>query len=329
MQSLGSEPHPLRIIKGFGSAGGGKPGAEAARPTSLWAALLELRALARPRRGLLATSLVLIVISRAAGLALPGSTKFLIDGVIANHRTQLLLPLVGVVVLATAVQGISGFVLTQSLSKAAQRLIAELRAKVHAHVIRLPVSYYDANHTGALVTRVMNDVEGVRTIFGTGLIEFVGGLLTSVIALGVLLRISLVLTAIALPVLTGLGFALWKSFEVIRPLFRERTLITTAVTSRLAESLGGIRVIKAYRAEPREGAVFANGVRRLLDNTLRTLDVTSVIGLASSLSLGLVGALIMLVGTWQILAGSLTVGGLFTYTLFLGFLVVPLTQATI
>jgi subfamily B ATP-binding cassette protein MsbA len=188
--------------------------------------------------------------------------------------------------------------LTQSLSKAAQRLIAELRAKVHAHVIRLPIGYYDANHTGPLVTRIMNDVEGVRTIFGTGLIEFVGGLLTSVIALGVLLRISLVLTAIALPILAGLGFALWKSFEVIRPLFRERTLVTAAVTSRLAESLAGIRVVKAYRAEPREGTVFWNGARRLLDNALRTLNVTSVISLASSLSLGLVGALIMLVGTW-------------------------------
>jgi subfamily B ATP-binding cassette protein MsbA len=274
----------------------------------------------------LAISLVLIATSRAAGLALPGSTKFLIDGVIANHRTQLLLPLICVVVLATAIQGVSSFVLTQSLSKAAQRLIAELRVKVHAHVSRLPVSYYDANHTGALVTRVMNDVEGVRTIFGTGLIEFGGGLLTSVIALAVLFHISLVLTAIALPILAGLGFATWKSFEILRPLFRERSLITAGVTARLAESLAGIRVVKAYRAEAREGSVFTNGVRRLLDNALRTLNVTSVISLASSLSLGLVGALIMLVGTWQILAGSLTVGGLFTYTLFLGFLVVPLAQ---
>jgi subfamily B ATP-binding cassette protein MsbA len=274
----------------------------------------------------LATSLVLIVISRAAGLALPGSTKFLIDGVIANHRTRLLLPLIGVVLLATTVQGVTSFVLTQSLSKVAQRLIAELRVKVHAHVSRLPVSYYDANHTGALVTRVMNDVEGVRTIFGTGLIELVGGLLTSVIALAVLFHISVVLTAIALPILAGLSFATWKSFDILRPLFRERSLITAGVTARLAESLAGIRVVKAYRAETREGSVFANGVRRLLDNALRTLNVTSVISLASSLSLGLVGALIMLVGTWQILAGSLTVGGLFTYTLFLGFLVVPLTQ---
>jgi subfamily B ATP-binding cassette protein MsbA len=326
LQTLGSEPHPLRIIKGFGSAGGRKSGAEAARAKSLWAALPELWVLARPHRGLLAISLVLIAISRAAGLALPGSTKFLIDGVIANHRTHLLLPLIGIVVLATAVQGATSFVLTQSLSKAAQRLIAELRAKVHAHVSRLPVSYYDANHTGALVTRVMNDVEGVRTIFGTGLIEFVGGLLTSVIALIVLLHISVVLTAVALPILAGLGFALWKSFESLRPLFRERNLITTTVTSRLAESLAGIRVIKAYRAEPLESAVFANGVQRVLDNALHTLNVTSVIGLASSPTLGLVGALIMLVGTWQILAGSLTVGGLFTYTLFLGFLVVPLAQ---
>jgi len=326
LKTLGSEPHPLRIIKGIGPAGGQKSGAEAARPRSLWAALPELWVLARPHRGLLSISLLLIAINRVSGLALPASTKFLIDGVIANHRTQLLPPLIGAVAIATAIQAVTSFALTQSLSKAAQRLIAELRAKVHAHVSRLPVTYYDANNTGALVTRVMNDVEGVRTIFGTGLIEFVGGLLTSIIAVAVLLRISLVLTAVAFPLLAGLGFALWKSFEILRPIFRERSVISAAVTARLAESLAGIRVVKAYRAESREGAIFANGVQRLLDNALRTLTVTSVIGLASSLSLGLVGALIMLIGAQQILAGSLTVGGLFTYTLFLGFLVVPLAQ---
>jgi len=288
--------------------------------------LPELWVLAQPHRGLLSVSLVLIAVNRVTGLALPASTKFLIDGVIAKHRTDLLLPLIGAVVIATVIQGITSFILTQSLSKAAQRLIAELRTKVHAHVSHLPVTYYDANNTGALVARVMNDVEGVRTILGTGLIEFVGGLLTSNIALFVLLHISLILTAIAFPLLAGLGFALWKSFEILRPIFRERSLVSAAVTGRLAESLAGIRVIKAYHAESREGAVFSNGVQRLLDNALRTLTVTSVIGLVSSISLGLVGALIMLIGARQILAGSLTVGGLFTYTLFLGFLVVPLAQ---
>jgi ABC-type multidrug transport system fused ATPase/permease subunit len=286
----------------------------------------EVAILARSHRVLLSISLVLIAVNRVSGLVLPAATKFLIDGVITQHRTQLLLPLVGAVVLAAAIQGCSSFVLTQSLSKAAQRLIGELRVRVRAHVSRLPVAYYDANNTGALVARVMNDVEGVRTILGTGLIEFVGGLLTSLIALVVLLRISPVLSAVAFPLLTGLGYALWKSFEILRPLFRERSQINAAVSGRLAESLAGIRVVKAYRAESREGAVFTGGVQRLVDNALRTLTVNSVIGLVSSVSLGLVGALIMLMGARQILGGSLTVGGLFTYILFLGFLVLPLTQ---
>ncbi len=325
LQTLGSEPHPLRVIKGIGSAGG-RPGSEAARPGSLWAALPELWILARPHGRLLSISLVLIAVNRVAGLALPASTKYLIDGVIAKRRTDLLLPLIGAVVIATVLQGITSFVLTQSLSKTAQRVIAELRVRVRAHVSHLPVTYYDANNTGSLTSRVMNDVEGVRTILGTGLIEFVGGLLTSIIALFVLLRISLVLTAVAFPLLAALGFALWKSFAILRPIFRERSLITASVTGRLAESLAGIRVVKAYQAESREGAVFSDGVRRLLNNALQTLTVTSVIGLVSSISLGLVGALIMWIGARQILAGSLTVGGLFTYTLFLGFLVVPLAQ---
>lgn len=326
MQTLGSEPHPFRVIKAIGSAGSRASGANAETSRPLSAALPELWILVRPHRGLLSAGLVLIAINRVAGLVLPGSTKFLIDEVIAQHRAHLLLPLIAAVMIAAAIQSITSFVLVQSLSKAAQRLIAELRAKVQAHVSRLSVAYYDSNSTGALAARVMNDVEGIRTIFGTGLIEFVGGSLTAMIALVVLLYISPVLTAVAVPVLMVLGLALWKSFTLLRPIFRERSLITGEVTARLVESLAGIRVIKAYRAESRESAVFGSGVRRLLENALRTLSVTSVISLASSLSLGLIGALIMLIGAWQILAGSLTVGGLFTYTLFLGFLVVPLAQ---
>ena len=149
---MGSEPHPLRLIKAVGLAEGRKSEAEAAKPRSLWAALPELWPLVKPHRGLLSTSLVLIIVNRVTGLVLPGSTKFLIDGVIQQHRTHLLLPLIGAVVIATAIQGLTSFVLIQSLSKAAQRLIAELRTKVHAHVSRLPIAYYDANNTGALTT---------------------------------------------------------------------------------------------------------------------------------------------------------------------------------
>jgi len=318
----------MRVLKGIGPAGGRQSDTGNERSGSLRTALPELWTLAHPHLVLLSLSLVLIAINRVAGLVLPASTKFLIDGVIAKRRTDLLLPLIGIVVAASAIQGCSSFVLTQSLSKAAQRLISELRIKVQNHVSRLCVTYYDTNNTGALVSRGMNDVEGVRTLLGAGLIEFVGGLLTSIISVVVLLRISPLLTAIAFPLLAGLGYALWKSFEILRPVFRERSRINADVSGRLAESLAGIRVVKAYGAEPRESAVFAKGVRRLLENALRTLTVTSVIGLVTSVSLGLVGALIMFIGARQILAGALTVGGLFTYTLFLGFLVVPLAQIT-
>ena len=271
-------------------------------------------------------SLALIAINRAAGLVVPGSTKFLIDGVIGKHLADLLLPLVGAVVVATVVQGVTSFVLTQSLSKTAQRLIAELRTKVHAHVVRLPIAYYDANNTGALTSRVMNDVEGIRIVLGSGLIQFVGGLLTSAIAAVVLFFISPVLTAVALPILAGLGFAIWRSFGVLRPMFRERSVVSAEVSGSLAESLAGIRVVRTYQAEATENAKFARGVQRLLDNAVRTLAVSSAMSLASSIAIGLVSALIMLIGVWQIEAGALTVGGLFAYVLFLGFLVVPLAQ---
>ena len=176
-------------------------------------ALRELWVLAVPHRALLLASLLLIALNRAAAVVLPGTTKFLIDGVIGQHKTKLLLPLVGAVVAATAVQGITSFVLTQSLSKTAQRLIAELRIKVHAHVARLPVAYYDCNATGGLTARVMNDVEGIRTLLGTGLISFIGGILTSVVALFVLFSISLFLTAVTLPILLRIGLRDLEEFR--------------------------------------------------------------------------------------------------------------------
>jgi subfamily B ATP-binding cassette protein MsbA len=282
--------------------------------------------LVRPRRGLLALGLVLMVINRISGLVLPYSTKFLIDTVIAKHHLELLTPLVLLVLLATAIQGVTSFALTQLLSKAAQRLIAELRRKVQDHVGRLPVAFYDSNRTGTLVARIMNDVEGVRNLLGTGLVDFTGGLLTSGIALVVLFRISPVMTLLAFAFLLAFGLALQKAFGILRPVLRERSKINAEVTGRLTESLGGVRVIKGYHAEDREHQVFATGVQRLLDNVMRTLTATSVMGLASSLLLGLVGTTIMYVGARQIMAGTLTVGGFFTYVLFLGFLVAPMVQ---
>ena len=280
----------------------------------------------RPRRGLLALGFLLMVVNRVSGLVLPYSTKFLIDNVIAKHHVELLRRLVLLVLSATIIQGITSFALTQLLSKAAQRLIADLRQKVQVHISRLPVAFYDANKTGTLVSRIMSDVEGVRNLLGTGLVEFSGGLLTSSIALVVLFRISPAMTIIAFGFLLSFGLALRKAFGTIRPIFRERSKINAEVTGRLAESLGGVRVVKGYHAEEREEAVFAGGVRRLLDNVMRTLTATSVMSLSASLLLGVVGAVIMYVGARQIVAGTLTIGGFFAYTLFLGFLVAPMTQ---
>ena len=288
--------------------------------------LPDVWALMRPRRGLLALGFVLMVINRVAGLVLPYSTKFLIDIVINKHRIDQLKVLVFFVLGATLIQGVTSFSLTQLLSKAAQRLITELREQVQTHVSRLPVAYYDANKTGRLVARIMGDVEGVRNLLGTGLIDFVGGLVTSGIALVLLFRTSSKMTFIAVGSLACFAVALNKAFSTIRPIFRERSKINAEVMGRLTESLGGVRVIKGYHAEEREEAVFSKGVRRLLDNVMRTLTATSVMSLSASVLLGCVGAVTMYVGTHQIAAGTLTVGGFFSYTLLLGFLVAPIMQ---
>jgi len=282
--------------------------------------------LMRPRRGLLALGFLLMVINRVSGLVLPYSTKFLVDNVIIKRHAEMLRPLVLLVLLATIIQGITSFSLTQLLSKAAQRLIAELRQKVQKHISRLPVAFYDANKTGNLVSRIMSDVEGVRNLLGTGLVDLSGGLLTAGIALVVLFRISPLMTVLAFGFLLCFALALKKAFGTMRPIFRERGKINAEVTGRLAESLGGVRVIKGYHAEAREEAVFASGVQRLLQNVMRTLTATSVMGLSASLLMGVVGAVIMYIGAHQIIAGTLTLGGFFTYTLFLGFLVAPIMQ---
>ncbi len=285
-----------------------------------------LRELFRPRRGVLALGLLLMVINRVSGLVLPYSTKFLIDTVVIKRHFEMLKPLVLLVLLATIIQGITSFSLTQLLSKAAQRLITELRQRVQAHVGRLSVAFHDSTKSGVLVSRIMSDVEGVRNLIGTGLVDLVGGLLTAGIALVVLFRISALMTVLAFAFLLLFAIALKKAFATIRPIFRERGKINAEITGRLAESLGGVRVVKGYHAEDREDGVFSRGVHRLLENVLRTLTATSVMSLSASLLMGVVGAVIMYTGAHQIAAGTLTIGGFFTYTLFLGFLIAPIMQ---
>ena len=286
----------------------------------------EVWKLMRPRRGLLALGFLLMIINKLAGFVLPYSSKFLIDNVVSKGQTGLLRPLVLWVLLATVIQGVTSFSLTQLLSKAAQRLIADLREQVQAHISRLPVAFYDANKTGALVSRIMSDVEGVRNLLGTGLVDFAGGLVAAGIALALLLRVSAPLTLIAVGSLGCFAFALNRAFATIRPIFRERGKINAEVTGRLTESLGGVRVIKGYHAEQREEKIFAKGVRRLLDNVMRTLTATSLMGLSASVLLGGVGAATMYVGGRQMAAHTLSPGSYFSYNFLLVFLIAPVMQ---
>ncbi len=305
------------------------PAKEAAKPPKiqrLKAVLPEVWKLMRPRRAMLALGFVLMVINKLAGFVLPYSMKFLIDDVMDRRHIEHLVPLVTLVLLATLVQGVTSFSLTQLLSKAAQRLIADLRQQVQVHISRLPISFYDANKTGALVSRIMTDVEGVRNLLGTGLVDFAGGLVAACIALVLLLRTSVPLTLIAVGSLSTFALVLNKAFSTIRPIFRERGKINAEVTGRLTESLGGVRVVKGYHQEEREEKVFASGVLRLLDNVMRTLTATSLMSLSASVLLGLVGAATMYVGARQIMAGTLTKGGFVSYNFLLVFLVAPIMQ---
>ena len=292
----------------------------------LRSALPLLKELVRPRRKLLALGFFLMLINRGAGLVLPASTRYLVDNVITAHQTWLLQPLVLAVLGATIIQGVTSFTLTQLLSKEGQRLIAELRRKVQEHVGRLPVGYYDANKAGVLVSRIMTDVEGVRNLVGTGLVEFVGGILTAIFALIFLLRISALLTGVALLFIAAFALTLRKAFAHVRPIFRDRGKINAEVTGRLTESLAGVRVVKGYHAEKQEAEVFSGGVARLLDNVLKSLTAISLMSLSATVLMGIVGATVMFLGARQIMAHQLTLGGFMTFTAFLAFLVAPMFQ---
>lgn len=290
--------------------------------------LPEIWKLVRSRRWILLLGLLLTGLKSVTGLVLPLSTKFLIDTALKSDGSGASkLPwLVAAVFTATAVQAVTSFSLTQLLSKAGQRMIADLRKQVQQHIGRLPVSFYDSNRTGTLVSRIMTDVEGVRNLIGTGLVDFVGGLLTALIVFIILLYKSERITLIVFSVIIVFIFVLQKGFKVIRPIFRERSKINAEVTGRLTESLGGVRVIKGYHAEDREASVFAEGVQRLLDNVMKSLTATSALGFVSTTVLGIVGGLVMLLGGHQVLNHQLTTGGYFQYTMLLAFMIAPVFQ---
>jgi ABC-type multidrug transport system fused ATPase/permease subunit len=288
----------------------------------------EIKALIAPRKGLLVAGMALMAVNRVAGLVLPYTSKTLLDKVLSttNPHPELLPKIIALVFSAMIVQAITSFSLTQLLSKAGQRLIAEMRRQVQKHVGLLSVAYYDENRTGTLVARIMSDVEGVRNLVGTGLVEFVGGLLTAVLAFVFLLHRSALVTLTVFTVVGLFVFVLQYAFKKIRPIFRERAKINSEVTGRLTESLGGVRVIKGYHAEEREAGVFAVGVERLLNNVMKSLTMTSVLGSASTTVLGLVSALVMWLGGHAVLSHSWTVGDYFSYNMFLAIMVMPIFQ---
>jgi subfamily B ATP-binding cassette protein MsbA len=279
-----------------------------------------------PRRKLVFLGLVLIGINRLSGLVLPGSSKYLIDNVIVEHDTSLLRLLLLVIGLALFLQSVTSFLLTRLLSVEAQHLISTLRVQMQKQIIRLPIAFFDNNTSGALVSRIMRDVEGVRNLVGTGLVQLVGGLLTAAVALFLLIRINAQMTLYAFIPLVFFGLISMKAFAYIRPIFRKRSAINAEVTGRLTETLGGIRVIKGFHAERQEYRVFEKGVDRVYQNVKQSLTATSLVTSMATLLMGLTSVIIMGVGGTLMIRGEMTVGEFIAFTLYLAFLITPIVQ---
>jgi len=286
----------------------------------------DLRELLWPRRGVFATGLLLILINRAAGLVLPGSTKYLIDDVVAKQRLDLLIPLAGIVGIAVIVQALTSFALVPLLSIPAQRLIADMRIRVQRHIGRLPVRYFDSNKTGVLVSRVMSDVEGVRNLVGTGLVEFIGGLFTAVLAFSFLIRINPMLTLVAVIFMGIFALIIRVAFSRVRPMYRERNRINAEVTGRLTESFGGVRVVKGFHGEERESQEFSKGAYQLFDQVRQTLLAQAKMGLSSTLLMGVVSLTVMVVGGRILVRGEMSLGEFVQFTAYMGFMVAPVFQ---
>ena len=286
----------------------------------------EARALMWKHRRSLSIGLGLMLISRLAGLVLPYSSKFLIDNVLGKGQLDLLVPLALGVGAATVVQAITSFSLSQIVSVAAQRAISDMRIEVQRHVLRLPVSFFDSTKSGVLITRVMTDAEGIRNLIGTGLVQLTGGMLTAVIALGVLFYLNWHLTAATIFVLLAFGGMMAVAFKRLRPLFRKRNEINAEVTGRLGEALGGIRTVKVYTAEAREERIFSDGIERLFRNIASTITGTSAVGAATTVIVGLIGVLMIIVGGRSIVGGSMTLGDFVMYIFFIGLVALPLVQ---
>jgi subfamily B ATP-binding cassette protein MsbA len=286
----------------------------------------EARELLKEHRGSLTIGLVLMVINRLSGLVLPYTSKFLIDDIIGKHRSELLMPLAAAAAGATVIQAATSFALSQVVSVAAQRAITEMRKRVQAHVLRLPISYFDSTKTGVLISRVMSDAEGVRNLVGTGLIQLLGSILTALMAVGVLFYVNWKLTSATVVALVAFGLMMTTAFKRLRPMFRERGAINAEVTGRLTETIGGIRLVKVYTAEARERLVFARGAHKLFRNVAKTITGTSAVGAGTAVLTGLIGVLLIVIGGRSVLDGSMTLGDMFMYVFFIGLLAAPLVQ---
>jgi len=298
----------------------------ARRPLNFKRAWAEMRALMWTHRRSLVIGFALMFVSRLAGFVLPTSSKFLIDDVLRQGRTNLLIPIALATGAATLIQAVTSFGLSQVVSVAAQRAIADMRVAVQRHVVRLPVSYFDSTKTGILISRVMTDAEGIRNIVGTGIVQLVGGFMTATIAVSVLFWLNWRLTLITVVALAAFGLMMAIAFRRLRPIFRERSVINAEVTGRLTETLGGIRIVKVYTAEDREQNAFADGVERLFANIRRTITGTSVVGSGTTVIVGIIGVLVTIIGGYSVIGGAMTLGSLVMYIFYVGMVAQPLVQ---
>jgi ABC-type multidrug transport system fused ATPase/permease subunit len=310
-----------------GTTGGKGNGGRAKRPKIDFKNVrAEAGHIIHEHRRTLAIGMALMLVNRLCGLVMPAMPKFLFDDVIGKGQTQLLVPLVLAAAAAALIQSTTSFTLAQVVSVAAQGAIARMRKDVEAHVLRLPVSYFDSTKTGVLISRIMTDPEGIRNLVGTGLVQLVGGLVTAVMAFGILLYLNARLTLGTIILLLAFAASTSIAFKKLRPIFRKRGEINAEVTGRLNETLGGIRLVKTYVAEDREGRVFGEGVDRLFRNVASSITGTSAVGAFSTLIVGGIGVLILLIGGRDIIAGQMTTGDLVSYLLYVGVMAAPLVQ---
>jgi ABC-type multidrug transport system fused ATPase/permease subunit len=292
-------------------------------PAAAWG---DARELIWAHRNRLVLGMFVMIVNRLAGLVLPTSSKYVIDEVVVKHRSELLMPLALAAGAATLIQALSSFTLSQVLGVAAQRAITDMRKSVQEHVARLPIRYFDSTQTGVLISRIMTDAEGIRNLVGTGLVQLVGSLVTAAIGLVVLFYLNWRLTAVTLLALAAFGGVMAFAFNKLRPLFRERGKINAEVTGRLTESLGGIRIVKAYAAEKREELVFARGAHRLFRNVARSMTAVSAVMAFSTMIVGIIGVILIWVGGHDLLAGRMTLGDFVMYMIFTGLVAMPLVE---